>query len=173
MLSGVAIRDASIEHSGQTWAALRPAYVWVVRTIASTVGDFERKTESSSLFREWVLSKVENETVIKIVKSMQMVIDVLPLDEGDEEALLASIDEQLKDYDYKTDENFPFSIDNLAKNVIENMQSMGLIQRLNEFSANELVSGEESISKNVLLRAVEIYKTFSLEKDTLEGETKA
>jgi hypothetical protein len=169
LLSGITFRDASIEHSGQTWAALRPAYVWVVRVIASTIRDFERKTESSPLFREWVLSKVENETVIKIVKSMQMVIDVLPLDEGDEEALLASIDEQLKDYDYKTDENFPFSIDNLAKNVVENFEGMGLsLQSLNEFSASELISGEESISKNVLLRALEIYRVSSLERDALE-----
>ena len=100
---------------------------------------------------------------------MQMVIDALPLDEGDEEALLASIDEQLKEYDYKTDENFPFSIDNLAKNVIENMQTMGLsLQKLNEFSANELISEEESVSKNILLRAVEIYRASSLERNTLE-----
>ena len=100
---------------------------------------------------------------------MQMVIDVLSLDEGDEEALLASIDEQLKEYDYKTDENFPFSIDNLAKNVIENMQTMGLsLQKLNEFSANELISEEESVSKNILLRAVEIYRASSLERNTLE-----
>ena len=100
---------------------------------------------------------------------MQMVIDVLPLDEGDEEVLLASIDEQLKEYDYKTGENFPFSIDNLAKNVIENMQTMGLsLQKLNEFSANELISEEESISKNILLRAVEIYRASSLERNTLE-----
>ena len=117
--------EAASEPYFYAWAQHRATAVWVIRTIAYKVQEFEEKMDVHPQLRAWMLDQLENRSVIQILKGMeyiskQLVLDVLDIDEIIQQASI-----QLDNYVLEEDAAYPFCIDSLADTLLKTIRSLG------------------------------------------------